>query len=112
MADYIYQLKPARADMLSGSGPTETEAEIIARHFDYLSGLHRAGVVGLAGRTDTDHAGTFGIVLLEAESQAAAEQIMQRDPAVAEGVMTAELHPFRMAIGALAQASQQYPGKE
>ena len=112
MADYIYQLKPTRSDMLSGNGPTEAESGIIAEHFAYLSDLHKAGVVSLAGRTDTDHAGTFGIVLLEADSTEAAEHVMQQDPAVAAGVMAAELYPFRIAIGALAQASQQYPGKE
>ena len=105
MADYIYQLKPARPDMLTGAGPTPEENETIGRHFTYLSDLHKAGVVGLAGRTDTTHADTLGIVLLDAESEEAARQIMQNDPAVADGVMTAQLHPFRLAIGSLANTN-------
>lgn len=37
---YLYRLVPSRPDMISG-GPTESEAKIIDRHFEYLQGLVR-----------------------------------------------------------------------
>ena len=41
-SDYLYRLVPSRPDMISG-GPTESEAKIIDRHFEYLQGLVSAG---------------------------------------------------------------------
>ena len=47
---FLYKIQPVRPEMLPAS-PTPEEEEIIARHFDYLQGLTKAGVVLLAGRT-------------------------------------------------------------
>lgn len=41
---------------------------------------------------------TFGIVVFEAKDQEAALGFMNGDPAVVAGVMTAELHPFSVAL--------------
>jgi hypothetical protein len=42
---------------------------------------------------------TFGIVLFfEAKDQQAASEFMNADPAIVAGVMTAELHPFSVAL--------------
>jgi uncharacterized protein YciI len=41
---------------------------------------------------------TFGIVIIEVESEEEALNIMNNDPAVSEGVMTAELFPYRVAL--------------
>lgn len=96
---YLYRLRPARPAMLSG-GPTPEEAATVARHFAYLKDLTERGVVVLAGRTLTADEGTFGIVILAAESEAAARDLMEADPAVQGGVMRAELYPFRIALRA------------
>ena len=58
----------------------------------------RRGVVKLAGRTLTTGPETFGVCVLETEDQAGAQRIMADDPAVARGVMNAELFPFRIAL--------------
>src|SRR6266540_2410740 len=41
---------------------------------------------------------TFGIAIFEAKDEAAARQFMESDPAVVAGLMTAELHPFSVAL--------------
>lgn len=41
---------------------------------------------------------TFGIVIFEADSEEEAQLIMKNDPAVAEGIMTADLFPYRVAL--------------
>lgn len=93
---HIYVLRPARPEMLT-SGPTEHETEVIGSHFSYLEELTRQGRVVLAGRTIDQGPATLGIVVLETGG-VEARQIMERDPAVREGVMTAELIPFGLAL--------------
>lgn len=41
---------------------------------------------------------TFGIVIFEADSEEKAKFIMNNDPSVAEGIMKAELFPYRVAL--------------
>jgi uncharacterized protein YciI len=52
----------------------------------------------LAGRTSESGDKTFGISIFEAPDEDAARKFMQEDPAVAGGLMTAELHPFAVAL--------------
>lgn len=51
-----------------------------------------------AGRTLDPARGVFGIAILRADSEAEARAIMQNDPAVKNGVMHAELFPYRIAF--------------
>jgi uncharacterized protein YciI len=98
---YLYRIQPTRAEMLR-DGPTAEEAEIVGHHFEYLQRLAARGVVLLAGRTLTEDADSFGIVILAASTESEARAIMDDDPAVARGVMQARLYPFRIALSALA----------
>lgn len=77
---------------------TEMENEIVGRHFRMLQGLLEEGKLVLAGRTQTMDEKTFGIVILEVESEEEARSVMENDPGVKEGVMTAELFPYRVAL--------------
>ena len=79
-------------------GPTPEEEAVVGRHFSYLKQLYGSGVVLLAGRTQDADATSFGIVILSADSEAEARKVMSEDPAVKEGVMRAEFHPYRIAI--------------
>jgi uncharacterized protein YciI len=79
-------------------GPTPEEAEIVSEHFAYLEQLTEQGVVVLAGRTLTTDESSFGIVILRADSEEAARDVMDNDPAVERQVMRAELFPFRIAL--------------
>lgn len=97
MPQFIYRIKPTRADMLK-TGPTDTEAAVVGQHFEYLKKLTDKGIVLMAGRTLSEDENTFGIVIFEAESDMAANSIMLNDPAVTQGVMRAELWPFRVVL--------------
>ncbi|MBL1217871.1 MAG: hypothetical protein D8M59_10295 [Planctomycetes bacterium] len=97
MEQYLYRVQPTRTEMLS-EGPTEDEAAIVQAHFEYLQRLTRDGIVLMAARTLTTDSDSFGIVIFEADSVDAARSLMNGDPAVHEGVMSAELFPCRVAL--------------
>lgn len=97
LTEFIVVLRPVRPEMLR-TGPTPQEVDVIGRHFAYLQQLCRTGMVLLAGRTTTEDEHTFGICIYRAGSSTAAEMLMRADPAVAEGVMSATLQPFRIAL--------------
>lgn len=97
MKYYLTILRPARAGMLTG-GPTDDEARAVARHFDYLRGLCEQGVVLLAGRTQTTDPGTIGLVVFQSIDDESARRLAAADPAVAAGVMTADVRPFGIAL--------------
>jgi uncharacterized protein YciI len=96
---FLYRIRPVRLNMLA-EGPTPEEANIVADHFRYLQALVERNVVFLAGRTLNDDASAFGIVIFAASTEAEAIEIMTNDPAVAGGVMAAELFPYRIALWA------------
>lgn len=96
---FIYFLRPKRLEMLS-KGPTADEARVLTEHSNYLEGLAARGVVMLAGRTTNNDETTVGIVIVNAPSEAAAQEIMERDPFVKNSLMTASLLPFRVAYKA------------
>jgi uncharacterized protein len=97
MPQFLYRIKPARLAMLT-EGPTDREASIVGQHFQYLQSLVAEGVVLMAGRTLNVDAQTFGIVVFVAASEAAAGELVQNDPAVKHGIMSAELFPYRVAL--------------
>ena len=97
MSEWLYYLKPTRLEMLT-EGSTPEDEEIISRHFAYLSDLTEQGVMILVGRTQTADESTFGIAIFEAENETAARAIMENDPAVKNGVMTATLYPYKVAL--------------
>ncbi len=97
MSQFLYTIKPTRLDMLS-AGPTPRETDIVSRHSKYLEGLMERGVVLLAGRTQTTDESSFGIVILQAETEDAAQAVMENDPAVKHGIMHARLFPYRIAL--------------
>ncbi len=97
MKQFLYLLRPTRLGMVT-DGPTPVEAETVSRHFAYLTDLTNKGVMILVGRTQNNDESTLGIAIFEAEDEVAARTIMENDPAVAGGVMTAELYPYQIAL--------------
>jgi len=95
--EFLYKLQLVRADMLR-TGPTDVEQAVVAEHFAYLQELTEKGVIILVGRTLTTDENTMGLAVFRAESENAARQIMNGDPAVRKGVMTATLYPFKVAL--------------
>ncbi len=94
---FLCQLRPLRAAMLD-EGPTPREQEAVEKHFAYLQDLAGRGVVLVAGRTLTRGADAFGICVLRADSEDTARAIVEADPAVKAGVMSARLYPFHVAL--------------
>ena len=88
-------------------GPTERESSALAGHFSYLEQLAKEGKVHLAGRTLNPDERCFGVVIFYADSERTAFELMKNDPAVREGVMTAELFPFRIALCASEEAQHE-----
>ncbi|SFS06273.1 Uncharacterized conserved protein YciI, contains a putative active-site phosphohistidine [Microbacterium sp. cf046] len=95
MAQWIYRIVPTRPEMVAAA--TDEEAAVIEEHFGYLQALKGAGILILAGRTQVDE-GTFGITIFEAPDEITARAIMETDPAVSAGVMSATLYPYAVAV--------------
>jgi uncharacterized protein len=97
MAHYLYRIQPTRPAMLT-EGTTPEEDTLVGEHFDYLKSLLSKGVLILAGRTLNTDETSFGIVVFKADSEQAAREIVDNDPAVRNGVMHATLFPYRVAL--------------
>ena len=95
--EWIYILKVALLEMLT-KGSTEKEDDIVGQHFAYLQENLKAGISILMGRSQNNDENTFGIVIFRASSEEKAQKFMENDPAIKNGVMRAELYPYRIAL--------------
>lgn len=73
----------------------EDESAAVGSHFRYLQEMLAEGRLVLAGPCED---GAFGVVVFRAENDAEAARVVREDPAVAAGVFSAELHPFRLSL--------------
>jgi uncharacterized protein YciI len=94
MREFAYLVRPA-FDQAFKVQADERERGIVDEHWGFLLDLQRSGRLVLAGRC---YDGPFGIVVFEAESEADARAVMERDPSVREGVQAAELYPFKVGL--------------
>jgi uncharacterized protein YciI len=94
---WIYVLKPVRPGMLT-SGATPEEERIVSQHYAYLKALTEKGVMILVGRTQNDDETTFGIAIFEIEDEETARSVMENDPAVRHGAMSATFYPDRVTL--------------
>jgi uncharacterized protein YciI len=74
---------------------TPDEKQVLRDHFDYLKQALKIRQLILAGPC-VDAA--FGIVIYRANSMAEAKLFMERDPAIERGLMTADLHEYRISL--------------
>ena len=95
---YVLKLIPRLLDQKSW---TPREERIVETHFQYLKELTEAGTIILVGRTQQMDEETFGIAIFEAATEEDARRIMENDPAVQGGIMTAKLFSFRVALSRL-----------
>jgi uncharacterized protein len=92
---YVLRLVPR---LHADSAWTKEDNTVLARHFVRFQEAAKSGQLILAGRTSETGDKTFGIAIFEAPDEDAAKKFMEEDPAVAGGLMTAELHPFAVAL--------------
>jgi uncharacterized protein YciI len=92
---YVLRLVPRLHD---DAAWTEADRNAVSQHFRRLQQATAEGRVILAGRTTEPGDQTFGLVIFEAANEAAAREFMEADPCLAEGVMTATLHPYAVAL--------------
>ena len=92
---YVLHLVPRLYD---DKAWTEQDKAAVEKHFNRFKGAVKSGQLILAGRTLEAGDKTFGIAIFEAAGENAAREFMNDDPAVVGGVMTAELHPFGVAL--------------
>jgi uncharacterized protein YciI len=92
---YVLRLVPR---LHADANWTAQDKEVLQRHFVRFQEAIKAGQLILAGRTSESGDKTFGIAVFQAKDEAAARKFMEEDPAVAGGSMTAELHPFTVAL--------------
>jgi uncharacterized protein YciI len=92
---YVLRLVPR---LYADSAWTKEDNAALQRHFVRFQQAAKSGQLILAGRTSEPGDKTFGIAIFEAADEDAARKFMQEDPAVAGGLMTAELHPFAVAL--------------
>lgn len=79
-------------------GGTEDERTIVGEHFNYLKKLTEDGTAILMGRTQETVEDTIGIVVFVAPSLTEAQRLMNNDPAVLNGIMSAQLFNFNIAL--------------
>ena len=96
---YLIIFRPPRPTFAQDA--TEKESAVIAEHFEYLKRLLSEGILLLAGRSED---AVMGIAVLQASDTEAADKIMRDDPAVREGIFSATLSPFRLALFAGSEA--------
>jgi len=94
---FVYILRPVPR-LQKEEAWTEEEERVVGRHFAMLQALLKEGKLVLAGKTSGLDERTFGIVILEVDDEETAIGIMRNDPGVSEGIMTAELFPYHIAL--------------
>jgi len=97
LRQWVYVLKPVPR-LHDDDAWTKDDERLVGEHFRRLQRLVAERVVILAGRTTEPGDRTFGLVIFEATDESAARAIMEGDPAVAGGIMTATLHPYAVAL--------------
>lgn len=90
---FVYIIRPHKENFVETA--TESENEIMGRHFVYLKSLLAEGKLILAG---PETSGKFGLCVIETDSALEAKNIMENDPSVLAGIVTAELYPYRVSL--------------
>ncbi len=97
-ATFLYRLELVDPELARNPDAwTEEDNRIVGVHFQKLQELQAAGSLIMAGRSPDPERG-FGLVLFKAASKEEAQKIMEADPAVEKGLMSAELFDFGVAL--------------
>jgi uncharacterized protein YciI len=94
---FLYKLKLI-PELLVEENWTDRENNMVYDHFKVLQGLLKENKLIMAGKTDNLDDSTFGLVILQVDCEKTARTIMENDPAVKGGIMSAELYPYSVAL--------------
>jgi uncharacterized protein YciI len=87
-------LKPTQPGFLQKPGPEETA--LVQEHLRHLQSLADQGVCIFAGRTLNQDVSAFGIIVVRAESEAAAQKILEDDALIRAGLVRGTVLPFQV----------------
>lgn len=96
MSHFVYRLIPPRPDFGPGT-MTEEEAAIMGDHAAYWGQLVGRGAAVVFGPV-LDPAGTWGLGVVEADTDGDVRAIRTGDPAVSSGLCSAEILPMAVAV--------------
>lgn len=94
MGEWVYFIHPPREDFAETM--TEAEDEVWGRHWTRIKRLYAEGVIVMVGPTFGRI--NTGLCVFEAPDEAAALEIMNGDPVIAEGFARGELRPMRVSL--------------
>lgn len=89
--EFAYLVRPA-FDQRFLARATEQQRAVVEEHGAWLEARYAEGRVRFAGRC---YDGPFGLVVLDADSEEEAREMMETDPSVRSGTQSAEFYPFR-----------------
>src|SRR3954465_7028267 len=94
---YILTLNPKYHNLENWN---EEANQTMGLHFAYLQTKFQEGIMKHVGRTDLDFGNEdlHGYAVFEADNMEAALVIMNADPAVANGLMSAKLLPYKIVF--------------
>lgn len=97
MKEFVYTLVLIDRLFVADNWTTKDEA-IVSRHFKHLVDLEKDGALIMAGKTADLDPNTKGFVFFQAESIQKAKSIMEKDPAIMEGIMHGTLQEYNIAL--------------
>lgn len=89
---FLYKLIPPRQTFPNNM--TDTEASIMAQHFEYWQTLEEKDLVLVYGPV-LDPAGTWGLGIVQGDTPEDPRALGLDDPAVTSGMCTFEVHPMQ-----------------
>ncbi len=95
MAYFVYKLIPPRPTFATDM--SDDEAAVMGQHGDYWQDLFGRGHVVVFGPVG-DPSGTWGLGVIEAETEDDVRALVADDPAVKSGMAKFEVYPMPVAI--------------
>jgi uncharacterized protein YciI len=92
---FLIRIQPVRPTFVHDA--TKEEGKVMGEHFEYLKKLTAEGKVVLAGPSINGEK-TFGLIVVETNSEADARSIMENDPSYKAGIQRGEVLPFTISI--------------
>ena len=92
---FVIRIQPVRATFVNDA--TQEESKTMGVHFEYLKKLVAEGKVVLAGPSINGEK-TFGLIIVEVDTEAEARAILEGDPSYKAGIQIGEVFPFTLAL--------------